>query len=321
MGSNPTLSATAPGPLRARPAANLLPRKSPVMELVDSHHHLWWIDISELNWLTDEMRAGGGATITDFDLAQMEETFATVGVSRSVLIEAWHAEADQIHWLKDTSDHPIVGAVIAWAPLESPELRRHLDRFCGYPKFRGLRVSPENDPDPDFLQRPDIRAGVAQLAEREGLTLDLLVKLSDLKDVPDLCASFPNLPMVLDHLAKPQTYQDGYFEAWSELMLPLIDLPNLQFKLSGMLTEAGPEPTAPQLARPVRFMLEKFGPARLMWGSDWPVCLNAAGYRENFALMQAAIGPLAKAEREALFGGNAAAHYRLADWPGKPQNS
>ena len=291
------------------------------MELVDSHHHLWWIEISDLNWLTDEKRAGGGPMVADFDLAELEEACATVGVSRSVLIEAWHSEEDQIQWLEATADHPTVGAVIAWAPLESPDLQRRLDRFCRYPKFRGLRLSCETNPDPDFLQRPDIRAGLAQLQKREGLTLDLLIKLGDLKDVPDLCASFPDLPMVLDHLAKPQTYREGYFSSWAESMLPLVKFPNLQFKLSGMLTEAGPAPTAAQLARPARFMLDNFGPARLMWGSDWPVCLNAASYRANFALMQAAVGPLAGADRDAVFGANAAAHYRLADWPGRPADS
>ena len=281
------------------------------MELVDSHHHLWYIDESDLNWLSDELRASGGAPIADFDLRRLEDTFAAVGVKRSVLIEAWHAEADQIHWLEATADHPIVGAVIAWAPLESADLARRLDRFGAYPKFRGLRVNSQDEPDPDFLQRPEIRTGIAQLAEREGMTLDLLIKLGDLKDVPDLCASFPTLPMVLDHLAKPQTYEDGYFGPWRELMRPLIEVPNLQFKLSGMLTEAGPGPNAPQLARPVRYMLDEFGPQRLMWGSDWPVCLYAAGYRENFAMMQAAIGPLPAADRAAVFGGNAVAHYRL----------
>ena len=281
------------------------------MELVDCHHHLWYIDDSNLNWLSDEMRAAGGAPIADFGLPQLEETLGSVGVNRSVLIEAWHAEEDQIQWLEATAGHSVVGAVIGWAPLESPELGSRLDRFSAYPKFRGLRINGQDEPDPDFLQRPDIHAGIAQLAERNGMTLDLLIKLGDLKDVPDLCSSFPDLPMVLDHLAKPQTYEDGYFEPWRDLMRPLVDLPNLQFKLSGMLTEAGPCPTAPQLARPIRFMLEEFGPSRLMWGSDWPVCLFADGYRENFALMQAAIGPLPAGDRAAVFGGNAAAHYRL----------
>ncbi len=312
MGSNPTLSAAAPAPPRVRRSEAAFSRKTDPMDLVDSHHHLWYINDSNLNWLSDEMRAAGGAPIADFGLPQLEETFASVGVNRSVLIEAWHAEEDQHQWLKVTADHPVVGAVIGWAPLESPDLQARLDRLGAYPKFRGLRINAQDEPDPDFLQRPDIRAGVAQLAEREGMTLDLLIKLGDLKDVPDLCSSFPDLPMVLDHLAKPQTYQDGYFEPWRELMRPLADLPNLHFKLSGMLTEAGPSPTAPQLARPVRFMLDEFGPSRLMWGSDWPVCLYAAGYRENFALMQAAIGPLPAGERAAVFGGNAAAHYRLA---------
>ncbi len=281
------------------------------MELIDSHHHLWLIDKTELGWLSAQARAERGPLIADFGLNQMAEAFGPVGVTGSVLIEAWHRDPDVNHWLREAEGCGSIGAVIAWAPLDSPDLDRRLDRYGQFGKYRGLRLNSQDEQDPDFLQRADIGAGIEKLAARTGSTLDLLIKLGDLKDVPDLCRRFAELPMVLDHLAKPQTYQPGYFEDWSKLMRPLVDIPNIVFKLSGMLTEAGPDPEIGQLARPIRFMLENFGPEKLMWGSDWPVCLNANSYAKTYELMVEAIGPLTDSERCAIFSQTARSHYQI----------
>ncbi len=281
------------------------------VDLTDSHHHLWLIDESNLNWLSDSMRQAGGAPIADFDVARMEETFASVGTKRSVLVEAWHEEADQLYWMEQAERSGTIAAVIGWAPLDGQEVDRYLDRFSRFEKFRGLRLNSQDEPDPDFLQRPDIRAGIARLAARDGLIMDLLIKLGDLKDVPELCRSFPDQNFVLDHLAKPQTSLPGYFEPWAELMAPLVDIPNIEFKLSGMLTEAGPNPTPQLLEPPIRYMFDNFGSGRLLWGSDWPVSLFADSYRANFEMMSEAIGPLTESEQTAVFGGNAAQAYRL----------
>ncbi len=281
------------------------------MELIDSHHHLWLIDEMELEWLSAQARAERGPLIADFGLSQMAETLGPVGVTGSVLIEAWHRDPDVIHWLREAERCASICAVIAWAPLDSPDLDRWLDRYGQFSKYRGLRLNSQDEQDPDFLQRADIAAGIEKLAARSGSTLDLLIKLGDLKDVPGLCYRFAELPMVLDHLAKPQTYQPGYFEVWSKLMRPLVDIPNIVFKLSGMLTEAGPDPEIGQLARPIRFMLENFGPERLMWGSDWPVCLNANSYAKTYEMMVGAIGPLTDSERRAIFSQTARSHYQI----------
>ncbi len=279
--------------------------------IVDTHHHLWLIDESDLWWLSDEDRAAGGPHLKDFGPEEMRKTFGSVGTERSVLVEAWAAEADQHYWLEVAEDDQTIGAVVAAADFAAPDVGALIDRLRAHSKFRGLRLAGQGVPDPDYLAGDDVRRGVRALAARGNLSLDLLLKIDDLKDVPRLAEENPDLPMVLNHLAKPQTAEAGYFIPWAEQIELLKPHPRIKFKISGMLTEAGPEPTADLLRPAVQFMIETFGRERLMWGSDWPVCLQAGSYRENFEMTMDAVGPMTEEEREAFLSQNAFAFYRI----------
>jgi L-fuconolactonase len=279
--------------------------------IVDTHHHLWLIDESDLWWLTDADRAAGGAHLHDFGLAEMRETFDTVGTDRSVLVEAWGAEADQHHWLGLAEDDPTIGAVVTSTNLAAPDAGAVIDRLRVYSKFRGLRLASQDIADPDHLAREDIRRGVREFASRDNVSLDLLLKIDDLKDVPRLAEENPGLPMILNHLAKPQTSESGYFMPWAEQIELLEPYPQIHFKISGMLTEAGPEPSTDLLRPAVRFMIETFGYERLMWGSDWPVSLLAGSYRHNHETTVAAMGAMDEEQSAAFLGGNAIDFYRI----------
>tara|TARA_B100001123_G_scaffold300901_1_gene335747 strand:+ start:2007 stop:2852 length:846 start_codon:yes stop_codon:yes gene_type:complete len=279
--------------------------------VIDSHNHLWLIDSSDLYWLSETDRAAGGVVVRDFGIEEISQAFNTVGVDKSVLIQAWNAEEDQLYWLDTADDNEVLGAVIAFADFADPNVGLTIDKFNRYSKFRGLRVNGQDKRDPDYLNQADIRRGIKQLSLRDGLTLDLLLKHEDLMHVPRIAEENPDLPMVLDHLAKPQTSTDGYFEPWASQMEPLRDIPNLKFKISGMLTEAGPEPSAGIMRPAVQFMIENYGFERLMWGSDWPVSLLAGSYKHNFDTTMAAVGDMTEQQRDMLLGGNAALHYQI----------
>lgn len=280
--------------------------------IIDSHNHLWFIDKSDLYWLSPELRQAGGSLVRDYLVPDLEAAFATVGVDRSVLVQAWHAKEEQHYWLREADDHAAIGAVIAFADLANPDVGDTVDEFSKYAKFRGLRVSAEDNPGPGYLAREDIRRGIRELGRRDNVSLDLVANGPDIEDVPRLAEENPDLPMMLDHLGKPQTSEPDYFEPWAERTEPLKAYPQIHFKLSGMLTEAGPNPSADRLRPPVEFMIETFGWERLLWGSDWPVCLLAASYRATFEMMMEVVGPMTEEQRTMLFGGNAAKYYRVS---------
>ncbi len=280
--------------------------------IIDTHNHLWNIETSDLYWLTPELRAAGGPLVRDYLVEDMRAAFATVGVDRSILVQAWHDPGDNERWLELASETEVIAGVVSYIDLEGSDVNKLLDRFSAYPKFRGIRATGQDVPDDDWLGRADVRAAIGELASRGEHSLDLLLTIPQLKDVPRLADENPDLPMVLNHLAKPQTSEAGYFEPWSALMRPLADIPNLEFKISGMLTEAGPNPDSATLRPAVKFMIENYGFERLMWGSDWPVCLAAASYRTNFDVTMDAVGTMTASQRALLLGGNAKRFYRMA---------
>ncbi len=279
--------------------------------IVDTHHHLWLMDESDLRWLTHKARAEGGPHLKDFGPEEMRKTFATVGTQLSVLVEAWSAEADQHYWLEVAEDDETIRGVIASGDFFSPGVGALTDRLQAHSKFRGLRLATEGIVDPDILTWDDIRGGVRELAARDNVSLDLLVTIDHLKDVPRLAEENPELPMILNHLAKPQTAESGYFVPWAEHIELLKPYPQIKFKISGMLTEAGPEPSADLLRPAVQFMIETFGYERLMWGSDWPMSLRAGFYRVNFEMTMDAMGPMTEEEEAAFLSQNALAFYRI----------
>lgn len=279
--------------------------------IVDTHIHLWFIATSDLYWLAPEMRAEGGTLIRNYVVDDFRHAAGAIGIDRAVLVQAWHAVEENMHWLRVADECDMIGAVVCWADLTNPRVGEVMDQFASHRKFRGFRACGEDEADSDWLARDDVRRGIREVGSRGNFSLDLLVKMSQLKDVPRLADENPDLPMVLNHLAKPQTSAEGYFEPWAEAMRLIADIPNLHVKISGMLTEAGPSPTADLLRPAVQFAIDTFGFDRLMWGSDWPVCLLAGSYKINFDTTLGGFGRLSPSERRRLLGDNARKFYRI----------
>lgn len=273
--------------------------------VVDTHNHFWDIARSDLYWMTPDLTP----LRRSFTPPDLKPALDAVGVDRSIIVQAARSRWDNLWWLGLADRYPYIGGVIGWVDLAAPDAGATLDEYRRHPAFRGVRATAENVPDPAWLARPDVRRGIREVARR-GLVLDLLVRTPHLPHVPRLAEENPDLPLIIDHLAKPPLAA-GDLDEWSRGLAALAPYPHVWCKVSGLLTEAGPAPTTAAIRPAVRFALDTFGPSRLMWGSDWPVCLLAAGYGETHRAVTEALGPLSARDRAALFGGNAVRVYRV----------
>ena len=194
--------------------------------------------------------------------------------------------------------------------LQSPGLSEQLDRWCQHPRAVGVRHIVQDEPDDRFLDNETFRQGVRSLANR-GQTYDLLIYERQLPAAIDFVQAIPDVPMVLDHIAKPRI-ADAVLEPWSSQIRELALAPNLMCKLSGMVTEANwLDWTPSDLAPYIETVIEAFGPQRLMFGSDWPVCRLAAEYPQVKGLIEPFLATLSDTERAAIEGDNARDFYGL----------
>lgn len=282
------------------------------MTVIDAHHHLWDLTSRAHDWLTaPEVRP----IQRDFSPADYDATAAEAGISRSVLVQVL-ADADETReFLAVAAASPTIGAVVGWADLTRPDLPKELDALRASPGgdlLRGIRHLVQAEPDPAWLNRDDVREGLRHVGEA-GLGYDLLVTPAQLPAAIDTVRALPEVNFVLDHLAKPPI-ESGRLQPWAGLLGTLAAEPNVTAKLSGMITEAGWTTWDAAALRPyVDVALEAFGPARLMFGSDWPVCLLAGtlpAWTDTARTLLAEAGLPAEDQAEIL-SGTAARVYRM----------
>ncbi|MGI5149852.1 amidohydrolase family protein [Plantactinospora sp. CA-294935] len=280
--------------------------------IVDAHHHLWRIE-DGYRWLDAPELAPIRRSFLPADLVT---ELAAAGVDRTVLVEGGRcdtAEAEIL--LGHAAECPAIAGVVAWADPADPELA---DTIAGYRRLPGaellvgIRPQVQAETDPGYLDRPEVRRGLRTIAEA-GLAFDVVCRADQLPAVARAAREVPELRFVLDHLGKP-AIRDGAagLAAWSGPVAELAAVPNATAKLSGLVTEADwgrwlPADLRPFVAEAVRL----FGPERLMFGSDWPVCRLAAGYGAVLSALTEVLPPLSTAERSAVFGETAVRTYRL----------
>jgi L-fuconolactonase len=296
---------TGPAPgYRADPAA------SRPTHLVDSHHHLW--DLARrYAWLDDPALAG---IRRDFGVADLRAVLAPAGVARTVLVEAGRCEAAEVgEFLALAADTPEIAGVVGWADLTDPDLPGTLTghRLApGGDLLVGVRAQVQGEADPDYLRRPDVQRGLSTVADA-GLAYDLVVRADQLPAAGAAAAAVPHGRFVLDHLGKPPIAAGG-LAGWRAQLAPLAALPNVSAKLSGLVTEADWTKWTPSDLRPyVLTAVELFGTDRLMFGSDWPVCLLAASYQQVLDALAVTLAGLSAAEQAGIWAGNAVRWYDL----------
>lgn len=281
---------------------------------VDAHHHVWDLSVRDQDWITGpELQP----LRRDFTMADLEPEARALGIDRSVLVQTITVAEETPEFLALAGRHELIAGVVGWTDLTSPGVTDELDRLRELPGGRylkGIRHQVQGEPDPEWLLRPDVRRGLEAIAAA-GLVYDLVVLPHQLPACVKAAAVLPGLTFVLDHLGKPPI-ASGTLEPWASDIRALAELPNTVCKLSGMVTETDPAtwrsgPPTEQLRPYADTVLDAFGPGRLMFGSDWPVCTLAATYAEVAHEASALVQGLSPDEGKDLFEGTATRVYGL----------
>ena len=277
--------------------------------IVDAHHHFWDPAEADYPWLTDEL----AAIRRRFGPEDLEPLLAAAAVDRTILVQTRSSVGETEAFLATAARTPFIAGVVGWVDLLDPGVADALAQLrggIGGQNLVGIRHQVHDEPDPDWLRRSEARRAIAAVGA-SGLAYDLLVRSRELQAALDTVRALPDVRFVIDHLAKPPI-RDGKLQPWAELIRPFGDLGNVWCKVSGLVTEADWATWQPDdLAPFVTHALDVFGPDRLLFGSDWPVCLLAATYGEALDTARTTLAGLSGDERAAVFGGNAVEVYRL----------
>ena len=266
--------------------------------MIDAHQHFWRFDAREYGWIDNTM----GRIRRDFLPADASGDMQAAGVEACVAVQARQTLAET-QWLLDlAARHPSIAAVVGWIDLQG-DVDAQIAAFGDAPALAGVRHVVQGEAD-GFLERPAFLQGIGRL-ERFGLAYDILVYARQLPAAVAFARRFPRQRFVLDHLGKPEV-RSGAFDEWRRQVESLAGLPHVWCKLSGLVTEADWATWTPAQLRPyLDAALEAFGPARVMMGTDWPVCLVAASYRDVVALVTDAITEYSIDEQRQILGDNA----------------
>ena len=273
---------------------------------IDAHQHFWDLSRFAYAWMPPEPSVLRQTFLPD----RLARILTRNRFEGSVVVQANTLLAETQWLLELASANDFIRAVIGWVDLTDPMLGSVLDELQRNPKFKGVRHPVQDEADDQWLIRSDVLAGLAELARR-GLPYDLLIRPRHLPLVPRIAERVPDLRMVIDHIAKP-FIADGVLEPWARDMQAASELPQVCCKLSGMITEAEPKSGMADQLRPyVSHVMRIFGADRLMFGSDWPVCMLAGTWKEALAAFTQSIGAQPMEVREKLLGETARRFYGI----------
>ena len=277
---------------------------------IDAHHHLWDPATADYPFMTDAVVA----IRRRYGPEDLAPRLAGAGVDRTILVQARSSLPETREFLATAVATPFIAGVVGWVDLTEPgvgDTLAELRAGTGGDRLVGIRHQVENEPDPEWLLRPDVRRGLAAVAEA-GLAYDLLVRPREMAAAIAVARAYPGSRFVLDHLAKPPI-STGAWEPWATRLAAFGGLEHVAVKLSGLVTEANwASWTAGDLRPFVDHALAVFGPQRMLFGSDWPVCLLAAPYEVVVDTARMLTDGLSGPERTAVFGETAERVYRLA---------
>jgi len=274
---------------------------------IDAHQHFWYYDPQRDAWITDAM----AVLRRDFVPSELVREMSAAGIDASIAVQADQSEAETRFLLSLAAASPEIAGVVGWIDLRAPDIAERLQHWSRYERLRGFRHIAQAELDDRFLVQPEFVRGVRALAEH-GFTYDILIYPRQLPAAIELAQKAPEQRFVLDHIAKPPI-ASGEMSAWREGIRKLAQNLNVFCKLSGLVTEAEWRGWRASDFRPyLDVVLEAFGPERLMFGSDWPVCELRAGYAEVAAIVHDWATRLSTNEQAQLWGGTAARCYGLA---------
>tara|TARA_B100000609_G_C17147594_1_gene399035 strand:+ start:204 stop:1031 length:828 start_codon:yes stop_codon:yes gene_type:complete len=273
---------------------------------IDAHHHFWKYNEADYGWIPDEM----SVLRRDFLPADLKTALSGTGVEGVVSVQA-RQSLEETEWLLSlAAENDFIKGVVGWVPLVSEKLDEVLSGLINYKKLKAVRHVVQDEPDPEFILRDDFNNGIALLQEYD-LVYDILVFERHLPQTIEFVDRHPRQQFVLDHIAKP-LIMAGDMEPWATNIYELAKRDNVYCKLSGMVTEADIKSWSEAQLKPYfKVVIEAFGPQRLMFGSDWPVCLAASEYSRWLEAVEYAISDFSLEEQRAIMGGNATKVYDL----------
>jgi L-fuconolactonase len=289
------------------------------VRVIDAHHHVWDLAVRDQPWIRD-LRPS--VLQRNYSMADLRPAAEGAGVTGTVLVQTVTVPEETPELLALAAADSLITAVVGWADLTGPAVADDLARLRSGPGgqyLASIRHQVQEEPDPDWLRRPDVLRGLRAVAAA-GLCYDLIVRPHQLPAAAYAAVNVPDLVFVLDHGGKPPV-SDGTLEPWATAIRTLAALPNTACKLSGLVTEAAPGSAVAAFTPFADVILSAFGADRVMFGSDWPVCLLASDYAGVLALAQMLVSGLSEAERAAVFAGTAARVYRIAAPAGEDQEA
>jgi L-fuconolactonase len=282
--------------------------------LIDSHHHLWEYSKEEYPWISDQM----ALLRKNFLSAELNGVAAQCGVDGFITVQARQSLAETSALIQIACQNPRILGVVGWVPLADPNVADHLADLAQAPQLKGVRHVVQDEPDDRFLLGADFNAGVERLVEF-GLVYDILIYARQLPAAIEFADRHPNIPMVLDHIAKPTIDRQSFDDVWEKNFRELAKRTHVTCKFSGVATEihnpcssdASADWSSDDIRRYWDIALDSFTPARLMFGSDWPVCLLRTSYSRWLDTVVDFASELTSAEQNQLFAKTAIDTYKL----------
>ena len=273
---------------------------------IDAHQHFWKFDPVRDSWITDEM----AVIQKDFFPRDLKESLLRNDFDGSVVVQSDQSENENEFQLKNAEENDFIKGVVGWVDLRAQDVEERLAHYSSFKKMKGFRHVLQGESDRSLMLKPEFMIGIGKLEKYE-FTYDILICADQLKYIPEFVGAFMNQKFVIDHLAKPGIKNRDITE-WKKEMEKIARFENVYCKISGMVTEADwknwrQEDFIPYLD----VVIEAFGPNRIMYGSDWPVCLVAASYEEMLGIVEEYFCSFSGTEQELFFGKNAIQFYNL----------
>ncbi len=274
--------------------------------IIDSHQHFWNYEPEKHSWIDDEM----SVIRRDFLSDDLQKVFDENGVDACVAVQADQTTEETDFLISLAENNNFIKGVVGWVDLRSESIEEDLLKYKKCDVVKGFRHVVQEEQDHNFMLRPEFLNGIELLGKYD-LCYDILIFPHQLGAALELVKKFPNQKFVIDHIAKPYI-KDGFFEGWAVMMREIAKNQKVYCKISGMITEADYKTWTPEQVYPyMKLVLESFGAGRVMYGSDWPVCLVAGNYSIVKALVTDFISDLSQEQQNAIMGSNAAKFYNL----------
>jgi L-fuconolactonase len=274
--------------------------------VIDSHQHFWKYEPVKHSWIDDDM----SVIRRDFSPSDLAKVYQENSIDGCVAVQADQTLEETDFLIDLASINNFIKGIVGWVDLRAENIENVLEKYSTDKIVKGFRHVVQGEADHNFLLRPNFSRGIS-LLEKHNFTYDILVFPHQLGSVLEFVKKFPHQKFVIDHIAKPYI-KDGYFEGWATMMTAIGKHKNVSCKMSGMVTEADFNTWTPEQIHPyMDTVLEAFGSKRILFGSDWPVCLVAGNYSKIKKLTTDFISQLSKIEQNSIMGNNAIEFYNL----------